>query len=56
MTMYHQDNTAGLTPKSIMEEISKRIPNSTFKVIENAGHAAPISRAPEVNKLITDFL
>lgn len=45
-----------LTPKSIMEEISNRIPNSTFKVIEKAGHGAPISRAPEINKLIMDFL
>lgn len=45
-----------LCPKAVMEEMSKKIPNSTFEVIDKAGHAAPRSRAPEVNKLIIDFL
>jgi len=45
-----------LTPKVTMLEMHERIPNSTFKIIERAGHSAPFSRAPEVNKLILDFL
>ncbi|MFX0155218.1 MAG: alpha/beta fold hydrolase [Candidatus Hodarchaeota archaeon] len=45
-----------LTPKSVMIDIHKRIPNSTLKVIENAGHFMTLSRAPEVNKIILDFL
>jgi pimeloyl-ACP methyl ester carboxylesterase len=43
-------------PKSTMEEMAMRMPNSTLKVIDKAGHAAPNSRAPEVNELIIDFL
>lgn len=45
-----------LCPKSTMEEMNMRMPNSTLKVIDKAGHGAPISRAPEVNELIVDFL
>ncbi|MFX1302055.1 MAG: alpha/beta fold hydrolase [Promethearchaeota archaeon] len=45
-----------LIPKSSMDEIHKRIPNSKFKVIENAGHFMTLSKAPEINKLILDFL
>ncbi|MFX1327672.1 MAG: alpha/beta fold hydrolase [Promethearchaeota archaeon] len=45
-----------LTPKSVMIDIHKRIPNSTLKIIEYAGHFMTLSRAPEVNKIILDFL
>lgn len=45
-----------LCPKSTMLEMDKRLPNSTFKTIEKAGHSAPLSQAPEVNKIILDFL
>ncbi len=45
-----------LIPKSSTDEIHKRITNSTFKVIENAGHFMTLSKAPEINKLILDFL
>lgn len=45
-----------VTPKSVMLEISEKIPNSIFKVIEKAGHNSILSRAPEVNQLILDFL
>ena len=45
-----------LTPKSVMIEIHEKIPNSTLKVIDKAGHGAPLSRAPEVNEMIIDFL
>ena len=45
-----------LVPKSVMMEIHKRIPNSVFKVINNAGHEYTKSKAPEVNKIIIDFL
>lgn len=43
-------------PKSTMEEMNMRMPNSMLKVIDKAGHLAPTSRAPEVNELIIDFL
>lgn len=45
-----------ITPKATMEEMCKILPNCTYKLIENAGHCAPLSRAPEVNKMIIDFL
>jgi len=42
--------------KSSMDIIHKRIPNSTLKIIQNAGHFMTLSKAPEVNKLILEFL
>lgn len=45
-----------LIPKSLMIEMYKRIPNSTLKTIEKAGHFMTISRASEVNNIILDFL
>ncbi len=45
-----------LCPQSTMLEMHEKLPNSTFQVIDKAGHGAPLSRAPEVNKLIIDFL
>ena len=45
-----------LTPKSSMESMLQKIPNSTLKIIERAGHFLTLSRAPEVNKIIIDFL
>jgi pimeloyl-ACP methyl ester carboxylesterase len=44
------------TPVSVMNEINDKIPNSEIKVIKEAGHFMTLSRAPEVNKLILDFL
>lgn len=43
-------------PKSVMVEMHEKIPNSILKVIDKAGHSSPLSRAPEVNKIIIDFL
>lgn len=45
-----------LTPKSSMEEMHEKLPNSKMVVIEKAGHGSPLSRAPEVNQAIIDFL
>lgn len=45
-----------LTPRSSMVEMYKRIPNSTLKIIEKTGHFMTLSRAPEINKIIIDFL
>ncbi len=45
-----------LTPKSCMAEMQEKIPNSTLKIIDKAGHSSPKSRAPEVNKIILEFL
>jgi pimeloyl-ACP methyl ester carboxylesterase len=45
-----------LTSSKSMIEMQHAIPNSILKVIENAGHNSPLSRAPEVNKAIIEFL
>ncbi|TFG14396.1 MAG: alpha/beta hydrolase [Promethearchaeota archaeon] len=45
-----------LCPKSTMEEMAQRLSNCTLKVMAKAGHGAPHSRAPEVNRIIMDFL
>ncbi|MFW9818465.1 MAG: alpha/beta fold hydrolase [Candidatus Thorarchaeota archaeon] len=45
-----------LTPQSSMEEIHSKIPNSKIKVIDKAGHSSPLSKAPEINRIIIDFL
>jgi pimeloyl-ACP methyl ester carboxylesterase len=39
-----------------MNEMNAKIPNSEIKVIHAAGHFMTLSRAPEVNKLIIEFL
>jgi len=45
-----------LIPKTAMVELHKRIPNSTLEFIDRAGHFMTMSKAPEVNKNIIDFL
>jgi pimeloyl-ACP methyl ester carboxylesterase len=45
-----------LTTKNALIELQKIIPKSELVIIERAGHSSPISRAPEVNKIIIDFL
>ncbi|MFX1453688.1 MAG: alpha/beta fold hydrolase [Promethearchaeota archaeon] len=45
-----------LVPKFFMEQMYKKIPDSKFKVIDKAGHESHYSRAPEINKMIKDFL
>ena len=45
-----------LTPKSSMEQIHEKIPNSTLVVIEKAGHDSPLEKTPEVNQAIIEFL
>ncbi|MBD3212259.1 MAG: alpha/beta fold hydrolase [Candidatus Lokiarchaeota archaeon] len=45
-----------LTPKSSMLKIQKRIPNSKIEIITNSGHFLHLSHAPEVNKLLIEFL
>jgi proline-specific peptidase len=45
-----------LTPKSSMEEIHRRLPNSQLITIKKAGHFLHLSHAPEVNKIIIEFL
>ncbi|MFX1298970.1 MAG: alpha/beta fold hydrolase [Promethearchaeota archaeon] len=45
-----------LTPKYFVEQIHQRIDHSIFKVIDKAGHESHYSRAPEINKIILDFL
>jgi len=45
-----------IMPQSVMEEMHEKIPNSTLKVVDKAGHSSPVSRAPEINKMIIEFL
>ena len=45
-----------LTTKNALIELEKVIPNSRLVIIERAGHNSPISKAPEVNKIIIEFL
>ena len=45
-----------LVPKEKMLEIHKKMPNSTYQIIEKAGHESPKEKAPEVNKIILKFL
>lgn len=44
------------TPVSVMNEMHNKIPNSTIKIIQGAGHFMTLSRASEVNKYIIEFL
>ena len=45
-----------LTPKFSMEQMQKEIPNSRLIVIEKSAHFAPMTRTPEVNQPILNFL
>ena len=45
-----------IMPTTVMEEMNERIPNSTLKIIDKAGHDSPLSRAPEINQMIIEFL
>ncbi|NVM43678.1 MAG: alpha/beta hydrolase [Candidatus Lokiarchaeota archaeon] len=45
-----------LVPKEKMLEIHKKMPNSTYHLIEEAGHESPKEKAPEVNRAIIKFL
>lgn len=45
-----------LTPQVNMEQMHQQIPNSSLLVIEKAAHFAPMTRTPEVNKVIMEFL
>lgn len=44
-----------LTPKISSEQVHEEIPNSELKVV-SGGHYFPLENAPEVNKIIIDFL
>ncbi|MFX1279023.1 MAG: alpha/beta fold hydrolase [Promethearchaeota archaeon] len=45
-----------IMPQSVMEEMHEKIPNSMLKIIDKAGHDSPLSRAPEINQMIIEFL
>ena len=44
------------TPVSVMAEMREKILNCELKVIQEAGHFMTLSKAPEVNRLILEFL
>ena len=43
-------------PKSMGEKMHELIPNSKFIIIEGAAHQSILEKAPEINKIIIDFL
>jgi len=45
-----------LSPVAVNEQIHKSISNSVFKIVEDVGHDAKTEKAPEINKIILDFL
>ncbi|MFX0180424.1 MAG: alpha/beta fold hydrolase [Candidatus Hodarchaeota archaeon] len=45
-----------ILPNSQMKEMHEKISNSTLKILHKAGHFSTTSRAPEIVKLILDFL
>lgn len=45
-----------LSPKLVMEEIDKNIPNSKLEIIQGSAHHLFLEAAPQVNQIIIDFL
>lgn len=45
-----------LHPKAAMEAMHEKMPNSQFEVIKKAGDSDYLSRAPEINELVLNFL
>ncbi|GAH38312.1 unnamed protein product [marine sediment metagenome] len=45
-----------LSPKLVMDELNEKLPNSRIKFIDKAGHHLFLEYAPQVNKLILEFL
>ncbi|MBA7675745.1 AB hydrolase superfamily protein YdjP [subsurface metagenome] len=45
-----------ICPVSILKEMNKRIPNSKLKIIQKAGHYCLLSKAPEANQILIEFL
>lgn len=43
-------------PEQMSEELHKKIPNSTLKIIDMAGHFAPAQRKDVINELIHEFI
>lgn len=45
-----------ILPNSQMHEMHEVLPNSKLKIIKKTGHGSTISRAPEINELMINFL
>lgn len=45
-----------LTPPEVMEKMTKKIPNSTYKKVPNAGHMSPLENPEAFNKALRSFL
>jgi aminoacrylate hydrolase len=43
-------------PKRAMEAMHEQLPNSKMEILKRAGDMAYLSRAPEINELVIDFL
>ena len=46
----------GATPPELVEDMARRIPNSSFQVIKNCGHIPCLERPDEMAQLILEFM
>ena len=45
-----------MSPKIVLDQMHEKLPNSTLKFIDKSGHKLFLSKAPEVNQIILEFL
>ena len=55
-TLFIGSSEDEITPPSEMREMSDVIPNSTFHLIEGAGHMSPLEEPGEFNEVVEKFL
>ena len=46
----------GITPPSVLREMSAQIPGSRVEIIEQAGHVSPLERPAAFNHVVSEFL
>ncbi len=45
-----------MSPKIVLDQMHEKLPNSTLKLFDKTGHKSFLSKAPEVNQVILEFL
>jgi len=45
-----------MSPKIVLDQMHEKLPNSTLKLFDKTGHKVFLSKAPEVNQVILEFL
>lgn len=45
-----------MSPKMVLDQMHEKLPNSTLKFFDKSGHKLFLSKAPEVNQAILEFL